>query len=320
VAALINADVEEIALATNTTFGLALAARMIAFEPGDVVLTSDREFPANVYPWMALKNRGVMLEQAPVLDTGWPDEEYLVQRLSDPRVRVLAVSLVQFSNGYQVDLARLSRATRATDTLLVVDAIQGIGQVPLDLKATPVDVLSCGAQKWLLSPWGSGFLYVRKALIRGWAPPLTGWMAYEGTDDFTQLTNYGDALRDNARRYEMITLPYQDFAGMRASLGIFRSLGVNRIHEHILSLHAPLVEWSERRGVPLKSPQGLHGSGIICVAPPEVARVQESLRRSSIIASLREGAIRVSPHYYNTLAEMERLVEVLDQALAAGHT
>ncbi len=312
VARLINADEDEIALATNTTFGLALAARMIPLEAGDIVLTTDREFPANVYPWMALKSRGVLLEQAPVLESGWPDENYLVDRLADARVRVLAISLVQFSNGYQVDLARLSAATRATGTMLVVDAIQGVGQVPVDVKSTPVDILSCGAQKWLLSPWGSGFMYVRRDLIRGWEPPMTGWMAYEGTDDFTQLTSYRDRLRDNARRFEMITLPYQDFEGMRASLTLLLGVGVERIQQHIRSLHEPVLDWSRRRGIALRSPAGQHGSGIVCVAPPNVVRVQESLRAASIIASLREGSIRLSPHYYNTMGEMERLVEVLD--------
>lgn len=312
VARLINADPAEIALTTNTTFGLALAARMIKFQPGDIVITSDREFPANVYPWMGLKDQGVSLELAPVLETGWPDEDYLVSRLDDPRVRVLALSLVQFSNGYQVDLARLSAATRKTGAMLVVDAIQGVGHVPLDVRKTPVDVLACGAQKWLLSPWGSGFMYVRKELIAQWDPPLTGWMAYEGTDDFTQLTRYQDVLRDNARRFEMITLPYQDFAGMRESLTLLHSIGVEPIHRHILSLHAPLVDWANQRGVPIRSAAGIHGSGILCIAPPHVARVHETLRQNSIIASLREGAIRLSPHFYNSAEDMARVIEVLD--------
>ena len=311
-ARLINADRREIALATNTTFGLAVAARMIEFRPGDIVLTTDREFPANVYPWMRLRNLGVTLEMVPVTSEGWPDEDRLVERLADPRVRVLTVSLVQFSNGFQVDLARLSAATRERDTLLVVDAIQGVGQLPVDVKRTPVDILSCGAQKWLLSPWGSGFMYVRNDLISGLDPPITGWMAYEGTDDFTQLTNYREVLRDNARRFEMITLPYQDFAGMRESLQLLLEVSIPEISRHILSLHAPLLEWARRRGVPVRSPVGLHGSGILCIAPPNVAGVQEALRAGSIIASLREGSIRLSPHFYNTMSDIDRVVAVLE--------
>jgi selenocysteine lyase/cysteine desulfurase len=313
VARLINARETEIALTTNTTFGLALAARMIDLRPGDIVLASDREFPANVYPWAGLRDRGVVLELVPVTPEGWPDEDRLVERLADPRVRVLAVSLVQFSNGFQVDLDRLSRETRARNTWLVVDAIQGIGQVPVDLRRTPVDFLACGAQKWLLSPWGAGFLYVREELISQLKPPITGWMAYEGTDDFTHLTRYGEHLRNNARRFEMITLPYQDFAGMRSSLDLLLARPAADIQRHILDLHGPVIEWAERRQVPVTSPRGKHGAGILCIAPPDPASVHQRLRSASIIASLREGSIRLSPHFYNTIDEMHRVVEVLDR-------
>jgi cysteine desulfurase/selenocysteine lyase len=230
-AELVGAVPEEIALSINTGFGLSLAARALPLQAGDIVLASDREFPANVYPWMLLKDAGVTLELAPTTREGWPDEQYLLDRLADPRVRVLAVSLVQFSNGYTVDLARLSAATRATGAYLVVDAIQGLGQIPVDVRTTPVDVLACGAQKWLLSPWGSGFVYVRRALIRDLRPAITGWMAFEGTDDFTRLTQYNDTLRGDARRFELITLPYQDLAGMNASLRLLLELGIPRIHQ-----------------------------------------------------------------------------------------
>ena len=165
VSELLSVAPEEIALTVNTGFGLSMAARALPLEPGNIVLVSDREFPANVYPWMRLKELGVEMELVPTTVEGWPDEARLLERLTDPRVRVLAVSLVQFSSGYLADLASLSEATRRSGAYLVVDAIQGVGQIPVDLSATQVDVLACGAQKWLLSPWGSGFVYVRRELI-----------------------------------------------------------------------------------------------------------------------------------------------------------
>jgi cysteine desulfurase / selenocysteine lyase len=311
-AQLINATADEIALTLNTGFGLSLAARALPLRPGDIVLASDKEFPANVYPWMLLKQSGVTLELAPTTAEGWPDEEYLVDRLSDPRVRVLAVSLVQFSNGYTVDLARLSAATRATGTFLVVDAIQGIGQVPVDVRATPLDIMACGAQKWLLSPWGSGFVYVRRELIGDLQPAITGWMAYEGTDDFSRLTQYDDTLRGDARRFELITLPYQDFAGMNASLGLLLQLGISQIQRHVRGLHQPLRAWASRSGARVVSPSGPRSSGILCVAPSNVAEAFRALKAARIICSLREGAIRLSPHAYNNHDDMERVVEVLE--------
>jgi cysteine desulfurase/selenocysteine lyase len=311
-AELIGANPEEIALTINTGFGLSLAARSLPLRPGDIVLASDREFPANVYPWMMLKDSGVTLELAPTTPDGWPDEARLLERLGDPRVRVLAVSLVQFSNGYTVDLARLSAATRASGTYLVVDAIQGVGQLPVDVSRTPVDILACGAQKWLLSPWGSGFVYVRRDLVRDLNPAITGWMAFEGTEDFTRLTEYRDTLRGDARRFELITLPYQDFAGMNASLGLLLSAGVSRIAEHLQTLHAPVLAWAAEREVRVVSPRGKHGSGILCVQPPDVGGAFRRLKGARVIASMREGAIRLSPHLYNTVEEMERIVEILE--------
>lgn len=309
---LIGAVPEEIALTINTGFGVSLAARALPLEPGDIVLASDREFPANVYPWMLLKDSGITLELAPTTSEGWPDEAYLVQRLGDPRVRVLAVSLVQFSNGYMVDMARLSAATRASGAFLVVDAIQGIGHIPLDVKKTPVDILACGAQKWLLSPWGSGFVYVRRELIKELRPSVTGWMAFEGTDDFTRLTQYNDTLRGDARRFELITLPYQDFAGMNSSVGLLLELGVERIQAHLQELRAPLLAYAERSGTRLVSPTGDCASGILCLAPPNVGEAYRALKAARVICSLREGAIRLSPHAYNTLDEVMRVVEILE--------
>src|SRR3954463_3115656 len=315
-AELVGAAAEEIALSINTGFGLSLAARALPLQRGDIVLASDREFPANVYPWLMLKDQGVTLELAPTTAEGWPDEHYLLQRVEDPKVRVLAVSLVQFSNGYTVDLARLSSATRASSTYLVVDAIQGLGQVPVDLRKATVDILACGAQKWLLSPWGSGFVYVRRELIRELRPAVTGWMAFEGTDDFTRLTQYNDTLRGDARRFELITLPYQDFAGMNQSLRLLLDLDVSRIQQHLRCLQQPVLEWAARAGAPVVSPTGARASGILCVAPRGVGSSFRALKQARIICSLREGAIRLSPHAYTTYDEMERVVEILEECSA----
>lgn len=312
VAELLSVTREEIALTVNTGFGLGVVARALPLRPGDVVLLSDREFPANVYPWLRLRELGIEVELVPTTAAGWPDEARLLERLADPRVRVLAVSLVQFSNGYRVDLAALSAATRRTGAYLVVDAIQAVGQIPLDLGRTQVDVLACGGQKWLLSPWGSGFVYVRRELISRLSPPVTGWMAFEGTDDFTRLTTYSDTLRADARRFELITLPYQDFAGFNASLGLVRDMGIERIQAHLRRLHEPVLAWAERSGARIVSPRGERGSGILCLAPGDVGAAFRRLKAARVICSLREGAIRLSPHGYNTLEEMERVVAVLD--------
>lgn len=313
-ARLIGASPDEIALAVNTSYGLNFAARALPFRRGDIVLVSDREFPANVYPWLRLADVGVTAELVPTTAEGWPDEARMLERLRDPRVRALAVSLVQFSNGYRVDLDRLSAAARANGAWLVVDAIQAVGQLPLDVTRTPVDILACGAQKWLLSPWGSGFVYVRRDLIGELSPAVAGWMSYEGTDDLGRLTEYNVALRSDARRFELATLPYQDFAGFNASVGLLLEVGLERIRDHLRTLHAPVLEWADRTGARVVSPRDDRGSAILCLVPDRVADARRRLRAAGIVASLREGAIRLSPHLYNTVEEMERVADVLGGA------
>ena len=312
-ARLINADRSEIALMPNTTTGLNIAACALPLVAGDIVLTFDGEFPANIYPWLRLGDAGVVLERIAPTAEGWPDEARLHERLRDPRVRAVTVSLTQFSNGYTVDLAALSKATRAGGQWLVVDAIQGVGQLPVDVQATPVDLLACGAQKWLLSPWGTGFLYVRKELCTTLQPTFVGWAAFMGSDDYTQLTSYDPRPWPDARRFELLTHAVQDFAAMNTSAGLILDVGVAAIADHVRALHAPVIEWAERSGAAITSPRGAHGSGILCVRPRgDIAAVYARITAAGVQCSLREGSIRLSPHLFNRSDELDRVAQLLD--------
>ncbi len=312
VARLINAEIDEIALAPNTSVGVNTAASALPVSAGETVLLSDREFPANVYPWLVLRDRGVNVELAPTTADGWPDEEYLLERLRDPRVRVLAVSFVQFSNGFRADLEVLGRACQDNGTYLVVDGIQGVGQLPLDVRRTPIDVLACGGQKWLLSPWGAGFLYVRRDLIGMMRPPMAGWMAFEGTDDFTRLTAYDATYRRDARRFEVGTLPFQAMLAMTESIGLLLEVGVQPIASYLRGLKRPLLAGAERGAFRLASPTDeRHDSAIVCIRTAHVAEAFHLLRQQGVVCVMREGSIRISPHCYNTIEEIERVAEVL---------
>jgi selenocysteine lyase/cysteine desulfurase len=313
-ARLIGAHADEIALSPNTSAGLNVAARALPLARGEIVLVSDREFPANIYPWMNLADRGVSLEIAPVTTEGFPDEAHLLERLRDPAVRVLAISFVQFSNGFKADLAALSAACRANGTWLVVDGIQGLGNSPLDVREIPVDVIATGGQKWLLSPWGSGFTYVRRELIAKMQPAAVGWMAFEGTDDFTNLVKYSHTLRGDARRFEVGTIAFQDALGMTTSLSLLAGLTVDAIAAYTRALAEPLLAWAREHEVRIVSPQDeLHRSAIVCLAPGHAAEAFRRLKTAGVICALREGAIRLSPHCYSTMEEIEKVVDVLDE-------
>ncbi|HEX6535128.1 MAG TPA: aminotransferase class V-fold PLP-dependent enzyme [Gemmatimonadaceae bacterium] len=311
-AELVGARPTEIACMVNTTYGINVAARALPLHPGDVVLTHDREFPSNVYPWMALEKLGVRFERIPTRD-GLPDEEALLHAMRRPEVRVVTTSWVQFATGYRADLATIGRECRARGIYFVVDAIQGIGAATLDVEACHIDILACGGQKWLLAPWGSGFVYVREELARSLEPGVVGWMSVRGSDDFTRLVDYDYTLHDDARRFEMITVPYQDFAGFNASVELLLELGLADVERHVASLATLAVEWAADRGdVRLVTPSDpARRAGIVSIAPRDPRAASERLTRAGIAHSLREGAIRLSPHCYNTEGEVMRALEVM---------
>jgi len=313
-ARLIGASAAEIALMVNTTYGINLAARALPIAAGETVVTTDREFPANVYPWMALeKQAGVRLERVPCVDR-LPDEEAILRALDRPDVRVLTLSWVSFATGYRVDLARLGRACRERGIYFVVDAIQGLGAATLDVGECAIDVLACGAQKWLLSPWGAGFTYVRRELVGELEPSAVGWMSVRDSDDFTRMCEYDLTYRDDARRFEVITLPFQEFAGLNASLELFFELGPAAVEAHVAALATRIVRWAQCRGdVRLVTPADpTRRAGIVAVAPADPEAASGRLRSAGVSHSLREGAIRLSPHCYNTAEEVDEALRAME--------
>ena len=194
----------------------------------------------------------------------------------------------------------------------MVDAIQGVGQVPVDVRVTPVDFLACGAQKWLLSPWGTGFLYVRKELCTQLEPTFAGWAAFMGSDDYTRLTSYDPRPWPDARRFELLTHAVQDFAAMNESLELLLEVGIDRIVAHTRTLHGPVIDAVTASGGRVTSPQGARGAAILCVRPAnDVAAAYARLDAAGVHCSLREGSIRLSPHLFNSEAEMALVARAL---------
>ncbi|MFP5354351.1 MAG: aminotransferase class V-fold PLP-dependent enzyme [Gemmatimonadota bacterium] len=315
-ATLTGASASEVALMTNTSYGLNLAARALPLRAGDVVLTSDREFPSNIYPWMALeKTRGVRFERIPCVDR-LVDEEAIVAALYRPGVRALVLSWVSFETGFAIDLARIGRACAERGIYFVVDAIQGLGALTLDLSRLHVDILACGCQKWLLSPWGTGFVFVRQALVSTLEPVDVSWMAVRDSDDFTRMLEYDFTYRDDARRVEMVTLPFQEFAGMNAAVELFLEVGPATAAARIAEHAARIIAWSQgRAGVRLvSSPEPRRRSGIVAVIPRDAERASAALGAAGVGHSLREGAIRLSPHWFTPREHVELALEVLEEA------
>ncbi len=311
ITSLLRAEPGSIGLSVNTGAGINLAAWGLPLGPADTVVIPDLEFPANVYPWMASSRaRGFTLRTVPARD-GLLDEDALLAALEQKGVRLVALSWVGFATGFVADLERIGAACRARGVWLVVDAMQGVGVLPLDVQRTPIDMLACGGQKWLLSPWGSGFTYVRPEVLEAIVPQPVSWMGVRGSDDFSTLVDYDLTWRDGARRFEQITLPFQDFAGMAASLGLLHELGIDAIAAHVAARVEELASGADRAGVEVVTPRGRR-AGIVTIRPRDVHATAARLRDARVVHSVREGTIRLSPHCYTTSDEIRVALAALD--------
>jgi cysteine desulfurase / selenocysteine lyase len=316
-AKLIGAHSDEIALMTNTSHGLNMAAFSLPLAAGDEILTLDREFPGIAFPWIVRAQRtGATLVRLPCVNDV-PDGEALLHAIATrPRVKIVTLSWVSFCSGARIDLDAVGQACRARGIYFVVDAIQGLGALTLDVSKTPIDILACGAQKWLQSPWGTAFCYVRRELITQLEPATVGWMATAGSDDLFNMLSYNTEWFNDARRFEVITMPMGDFAGMNRSFELFLELGPARIAEHIAALGDELVALCDAHPhIRLVTPRDrAHRAGVFAVQPPELDVVSARLKAANMIHSVRERAIRISPHWYTTRAQWSRVLATLASA------
>jgi selenocysteine lyase/cysteine desulfurase len=182
----------------------------------------------------------------------------------------------------------------------------------LDVHGCHIDIAASGAQKWLVSPWGAGFTFVRQELIPQLEPGFVSWMGVRGSDDFSKLADYDLTWRDDARKYEFITLPFQEFAGLNASLELMLELGLEAIALHTGELAQQIVTWAEARGVETITPRdAAMRAGIVALRPNGAEKKSASLHEAGVAHSLREGAIRLSPYFFNTPEEIEKALKLL---------
>ena len=315
-AALIGADPGEIALVPNTSTGLNIAAQVLPLARDKVIIGYDGEFPANVYPWMAIDRAGgARYEQLPLAPGGLPDWDALPARLDRGDVGLVAISWVSFVSGDRADIAAIGRMCRERGIWFVVDAIQGVGTTKLDVHECSIDILSCGAQKWLLSPWGAGFCYVRQDLVQNLEPRTVGWLSVRGSEDFSHMLEYSLSYADDARKFEVATIPYQDVAGMNASLEMLFEMGLETVERHIHSLVTRLVSGiSSIPTLSLVTPVDANRrAGIVSFNVKNVGAVSARLNDAAVTHSVRGGGvIRLAPHIYNTEQEIDRVLALMD--------
>ncbi len=313
-AQLIGAKPETIALMTNTSHGVNLAARSLPYGKGDVILSTHGEFPANIYPWIAAaKARGAEFRLLP-LTGDWPDEAEMMRQIeTDPRVKIVSLSWVSFWSGHTFDLVAIGRACRERGIYFFVDAIQGVGPLTLDVVAANVDILACGAQKWLVSPWGVGFTYVREELVQKLVAEEVGWWAQASSGDYAKFLEYDATWASDARRFEVITLDFVGFNAMAESIGLLLELGPKEIEAHVKSLADRAIEFVDStKGIEFVTPrEPTRRAGVLAFRTREVAATSARLTAAKVTHSVRTGCIRLAPHFYNTIEEFDTALALL---------
>lgn len=308
-AKLVNASPDEIAHVQNTSTGLNIIANMLDYPEGANIVTTDLEYPSVVYPWkkkkLGVKVRYVKNKAGKILLKD-------LERAVDDKTVAVAISHVEYMNGFKFDLKAVSEIAHEHGAYFVVDAIQSLGAFPVDVKQDDVDFLTAGSYKWMLGPLGIGYLYVRKELVTQFEPPFIGWASVKPevfeTINFWEINTL--KLSENATRFEIGTSSFVSAAGAAAALKLILGVGVKSIQKRILKLTDHLIEKIERKGLKLQTPlEPEHRSGIVNFLIDDAQERVRRLAKKNLVVSARSYGIRVSPHFYNTEEEIDKLVE-----------
>ncbi|MGH9177062.1 MAG: aminotransferase class V-fold PLP-dependent enzyme [Acidimicrobiales bacterium] len=309
-ARLMGVPATDVAFIKNTSEGLGLVANGLSWAEGDRVVVPDHEFPSTLYPWLALRDRGVVVDLVPTEGPGRSLPLASFERVigAGPAPKVVAASWVSFGRGWRVDLAGLGRLCRDAGALLCADVIQGLGVIPADLEAWGVDFAMADSHKWLLGPAGTGALYVRGSCLDLLRPMQPGWASVAHRREWDNRDLVWDA---RTRRLEGGSLNSAGIHAMGASIDLLLGAGVDRIWSHVLSLGQRLREGLAGAGATvLTDPVPEGRSGIVTFELPghDPVGLVASLRTEGFVCSPRAGGVRISPHGYNEEAEIDGLV------------
>ena len=308
-AKLISAKPVEIALVENTSVGLNIAANVLHYPHDSKIVTTDLEYPSVVYPWLR-KSLGVKVHYVKNVDGKILLND--VEKAVDDKTVAIAISHVEYVNGFRHDLRALSEIAHEHGAYLVVDAIQSAGAMQIDVKRDDVDFLTTACYKWLLSPPGAGYLYVKEELIEKFEPPFVGWASVKPevfeTLDFWDIWKL--RLSETASRFEVGSPSFISFTGVVEALKMLLNFGIENIEKRILKLTDHLIESVKSLGLKLQTPEELqYRSGVVNFKIDNPKETAESLSRKGIIVSARAHGLRVSPHFYNTEEEIDKFME-----------
>lgn len=312
-AELIGSDPEDIAFTENVAYGINCAAGALPLRAGDNVILCNREFASNVYPWLRLQRaRGVEARIVPHRDGGLTTD--LLDRYADARTRAVSVSSVQFADGYAADLEAIGAWCRTRGAYFVVDCAQSLGVVPMDVRRFQIDFLAGLSSKWLLGPFSTGFLYVRRALAQELLPPFVGADSVTGDVDSTQ---YGMHFRQGAARFELGLPNAPGIAGLSASLSLMKQAGFEQVQREARRVSGYFADALAGLGVELApcARSERTRSAIVSFSVPKPEEAYRYLRENRVACSVRCGYLRTGLHAFNTTQEADEVVRLLARFL-----
>ncbi|MBI5280610.1 MAG: aminotransferase class V-fold PLP-dependent enzyme [Candidatus Solibacter usitatus] len=305
-AKLINAEPSEIAIVKNTSEGIATVALGLKWKAGDRIVAFREEFPANFYIWKKLEDwYGVQVEWLSYLDP--------LERMEEAAkgAKLLAISFVQYLSGYKADLAAIGDICRRHGVFFFVDAIQGMGAFPIDVRAMNIQALAADGHKWMLGPEGNGVLFVSQEWQNRIEPVEFGWTTVAGFNDYASRDM---AVRKDAGRYECGTLNTVGCFGLWKALELILEVGVERISAHVRQLGDQIAVGARAKGYEVMAERtAATGAGIVSVRKPglDARMIHAGLKAKGIMTAPRQGWVRMSPHFYISPADIERALSEL---------
>ena len=312
-AAIVGSDESEIALTSGATQGVGVLASGLQLGPGDEVIVAADNFPANLFTWLHMRRKGV---QVSLLKNG--DAPLRVDDVAGaftPHTKILALDWVNYSTGRRIDLAEMGQLAHARDALFVVDGTQGVGALELNVHDLPVDVLAVAAYKWLLGPYGTGFVYVRDEVLNRLDLKVVNWQSVDGADDFDSLPVDDIQLAAAAKIFDVPeTANFLNLSGMEASLEFVRGVGARAVTGHCMNLLDHAAEGLQERGYALSNDdRAQQPSPLLCFrcqTREATDKLYEKLKAHHVEVSLRHHRIRVSPYLYNNKEDIDRLLAI----------
>ncbi|MBE7556554.1 MAG: aminotransferase class V-fold PLP-dependent enzyme [Anaerolineales bacterium] len=307
-AGLVNAEPDEVAVCTSVSAGVSALASALDFSgERNKVVVSDFEFPTIGQIWHAQERRGARVVHVPAAGNIIPTERFA--EAIDERTKIVSITHVCFRNGSRLDVPAIVELAHRQGALVLLDSYQALGTFPIDVKALQVDFLTGGTLKYLLASAGLACLYVRKDLIPDLQPTTLGWFSQA---NIFAMDIYANSPSPTARRFEAGSPPVPNIYAGLAGINLIQSIGLEKIETHLLELTGAIKEGAMQRGFTLVTPAdpARHGA-LITLRSHNVTQLVGRLEEGGIITSSRDNNLRISPHIYNNLDDVNRLMDCL---------